>query len=300
MRVRPTNLCSAALLACLTFAVASACSSFDDDSVGESDGGGVSAEGGNGGDGGDGSVGADGGGIGEAGSPSCPVGKGAPMVRIADFCIDERETTFGDYNTFLIGAPSIAASGMPAECAFKTGFEPANGMRPPSQFSIPAHDVDWCDAWAYCAWAGKRLCGGHDGASLPYATLNGAEDEWYRACSNGRTTQFPYGATYDVTRCNVGGHLDSGTAPGASGSFPGCRGTSAPFDAITDLVGNIGEWQRSCNDAADAGGAATPCRVRGGGWYNVQQDGCLDSDALTRSSRMSKAGIRCCADPLSP
>ena len=81
------------------------------------------------------------------------------------------------------------------------------------------------------------------------------------------------------------------------GSATTCRGTTAPFDTITDLVGNIGEWQRSCEVDAGADAGALRCRVRGGNWYDDTKQGCPEIDSLPRNARESKAGIRCCADP---
>jgi formylglycine-generating enzyme required for sulfatase activity len=295
--VRFIHLLSATFAAALGFAAAGACTSFDGAESAQGDGGGNAADGSVG----DGGAGADGASDattpGEGGSLTCPSGRGAPMVRVADFCIDQRETTFGDYRVFMLAGAAVAATTVPAECAYKKEFAPAFWPRPSSDDPLPAQDVDWCDAWAYCAWAGKRLCGGTDGAKLSFATPTDPRDEWYRACTNELTTQFSYGPQYDVTRCNVSGHFDSGLAPGAPGSFPACRGTSAPYDAITDLVGNVGEWQRSCNDDAGTSAESTLCRVRGGNWYDNAKQGCVDNDALSRNARMSKTGIRCCADP---
>lgn len=237
---------------------------------------------------------------GDATAAGCPSGKGAPMVRVGDFCIDARETTFADYRAFMSLGADSAMGTRPPECAFKTSFEPFSWPRPPEQDPLPANSVDWCDAWAYCAWTGKRLCGGAGGAALDFARPKASMDEWFRACTNEFTSQFSYGGSFDVSRCNVSGHLGSSVLKeGPPGSFAGCRGTAPPFDAITDMVGNIAEWQRSCDaqdPSADAGDQR--CRVRGGNWYDNDEQGCDDDDTLPRRAHESKAGIRCCADPL--
>ena len=123
----------------------------------------------------------------------CPQMAGTgPMVLIDDFCIDERETTVAEYRTFLLGAvPSV-----PSECGWKTRYEPPYWPFAAAEDGLPVYYVDWCAAWAYCAWAGKRLCGGPGGAKLDVTKVNAANDEWYRACSNGGATQWSYGASY--------------------------------------------------------------------------------------------------------
>jgi formylglycine-generating enzyme required for sulfatase activity len=225
----------------------------------------------------------------------CPTGRGSPMVLVGDFCIDERETTIFDYRAFL-GSGVDAGAGRPAECAFKTSHSPDDWPAPRADDPLPVNRVDWCDAWAYCAWSGKRLCGGTGGAALTFASVTDSTDEWHRACTNERKTQFPFGASFDVRVCNVVGY-QTPTKLLPPGSATACHGTASPFASITDLVGNVAEWQRSCesNSGVDAG--EDSCRLRGASWYTVSEDGCNDLNFYPRGARSPATGIRCCADP---
>jgi len=230
---------------------------------------------------------------------SCPAGRGAAMILYDGFCIDERETTFADYRAFVAddAGASSAGSSVPAECAFKTSFLPLDWPRAVAEDPLPASEVDWCDAWAYCAWAGKRLCGGDHGAALPFASLTDPTDEWFRACTNGRTTKFPYGTSFDVRICNVAGYAGGTNQVEAPGAATACHGLAAPLDRVTDLVGNVAEWTRSCEHLDGVDAAAEACHLRGAHFYAASQDGCNDDDSLPRAEEETKAGIRCCADP---
>jgi len=103
------------------------------------------------------------------------------------------------------------------------------------------------DAEAACENAGKRLC---------------RLTEWYRACTTANKTTYPYGASYERGKCNVGKtHLLSilhgasvgnwsyadfndpklAQTPGflaLTGEYTGC----VTPEGVSDLVGNLHEW----------------------------------------------------------
>src|SRR6185437_7737843 len=116
--------------------------------------------------------------------------------------IDNTEVTQASYSLFLASHPQPDPSS--SACSWKTTFEPgkepsqtlgvdgrcakkqATFFDPPTKGSDPVVCVDWCDAQAYCAWAGKRLCGAIGGGpATTYGDPN--ESQWYNACSNGGT-----------------------------------------------------------------------------------------------------------------
>jgi hypothetical protein len=95
---------------------------------------------------------------------SCPSGLPGPaMVPAGAFalptmCIDATEVTNAHYAAFLASSPAPGSG--PGACTWNVRYEPLfHWPPPPERAAFPVVDVDWCDAFAYCAWAGKRLCG---------------------------------------------------------------------------------------------------------------------------------------------
>jgi len=104
--------------------------------------------------------------------------------------------------------------------------------RPPKgKEGHPVVRVSWHDAMAYCDWlsqvTGQRI-------TLP------SEAEWEKAArGDGDAREFPWGDTFDVTRCNSGDLGLGDTTP--VGIF--LEGAS-PY-GVLDLSGNVLEWTRS-------------------------------------------------------
>ncbi len=200
------------------------------------------------------------------------------------YYIDSTEVSQAAYALFLASSPVPDTDS--SACGWKTTFAP--GMEPNASYTgavnatecrpeNPVYDpvghgddpvvcVDYCDAVAYCLWAGKRLCGhigGGPASEDDYTNASGSQ--WYNACSNAGTTPFPYGPSYVAGECN------DGTAVAAVGGMPGCHGAAPPFDGIFDMSGNVQEWDDTCQVnpfAADGGtGAGQMCALRGGGFF---------------------------------
>jgi len=225
----------------------------------------------------------------------CPTGLPAMVPTPLGFCIDSTEVTRAEYADFLNSGPSIASQ--TAVCAFNTSFLPTGNW--PDTSSLPVVNVNWCDAFAYCAWAGKRLCGARQGGTIPSSSINDpAQDQWFAACTHDGTRAYPYGNAYDASVCNgsdlgLGGPEPVGTQPGCVGGYPG----------MFDMSGNVWEWRDSCVvSASDGGSAKDTCVAAGGAFTFVGSVGdasdqmeCRAYGLETRGGNDSDRGFRCCS-----
>lgn len=227
----------------------------------------------------------------------CPSEAGPPMVRVTlpstSFCIDTTEVTGADYAAFLATSPAPAAQ--PAVCAWNTNFLPTVAAPP----DHPATGIDWCDARAFCAWAGKRLCGAiQPGGPLdPERITSAVDSQLFAACSRGGTTVFPYGSGYEPEACNAG-LTDGGGGVEAVRARPKCVG-GAP--GVYDLLGNVWEWVDACKGSdggplTESGDHAKDfCFFYGGAYGNEATRGCQFYSGFARNYRADDLGFRCCA-----
>jgi sulfatase modifying factor 1 len=257
---------------------------------------GSTATGGNGGNGGNaGGTGGKGGSAGAAtggATGTCPTNPiGSSLVRIdtgsGAFCMDAIEASGNHYNAFLNATNKPTP---PSECSWNTDYLPSQGW-PPTSSAMPVVGVNWCQAWAFCAWAGKRLCGKVGGGPSGYDDQGQNTDEWYFACSNGGTLQFPYGASYDADACNSS---DTGVGTTwAVGSHATCQGG---IKGLFDMSGNVAEWVDACDGTT---GADDHCHDRNGSYLTgLGSQVCNATWKDKRSDTYPDVGIRCCTDVL--
>jgi len=237
---------------------------------------------------------------GEAGSDGgCPLGTGPGMVQITDvtppFCVDRTEVTNAQYGNFL--QANVPTTGQPSPvCDSNSSYTPQNKAGttnlwplPGSAAAYPVANVDWCDATAYCKWAGKRLCGRIGGGSnLVSDHADANKSQWYHACSHDGTLIYPYGSSYMPLACN-GRDFSDGGASVPAGSLATCIGG---YPGLRDMAGNVEEWTDSCDDAG--------CLSLGGSFVdfgpdNVEMcgDNSQDDPPMNRSGDI---GFRCCGD----
>jgi formylglycine-generating enzyme required for sulfatase activity len=244
-----------------------------------------------------------------------------PTPTGGSYCIDSTEVTQSQYAIFLASKQGDT-SGQPKECQLNKTFTPpsydpdvetddvcvkhkswAPGERP----DWPVACVDWCDAVAYCAWAGKRLCGKIGGGSVEKDKGNEvSESQWYNACSQGGKMKYPYGNEFKPEAC-VQKDSALGTINGESTLAPvkaakECMAKEGDFAGIHDLTGNASEWEDNCFDWTFPDGSMfRQCFIRGGGPYESgtpsKINSCSNIDGAPPIWLTNPGiGFRCCKD----
>jgi hypothetical protein len=206
--------------------------------------------------------------------------RGPTMVAVGSFYVDSTEVTVAHYKAFLT-AKGNDTSNQSSVCSWNTNYyDPVQAMSPDTW---PISYVDWCDAAAFCKWAGKRLCGKVGGGAIPQAQLfEQNSSQWYLACGGTGGGTHPNGNS--VCNSNNG----NGTlAPVAS--FPGCEGN---YPGLFDLEGNAAEWVDSCSSTA---GANDTCSLMGGSFFDSKSYCTEVYDDRLRSDTAVSFGFRCCS-----
>lgn len=229
--------------------------------------------------------------------PECGTHKAGAMVYSGagtKFCIDAREVTRGQYAAFVAASDKKP---QPAFCDWNKDYAlPISGLSD----DHPATNIDWCDAYEFCLWAGKHLCGAiADGAPL-YSTA-AADSQWAFACENGSGTVYSTGTEPSTDTCRVGSTL----GPASVNEYPNCHGTKPPWTRVFNLSGNVREWDGAgCQtDRFKAGMDATylssvGCGTRGGHHgTSALSSQCQDPASLRINEKDGFTGFRCCKGP---
>ncbi|WP_437574898.1 formylglycine-generating enzyme family protein [Sorangium sp. So ce887] len=229
---------------------------------------------------------------------ACPQGMViAPVAGGGSYCIDQYEATKQEYDVFMQASPP-APPGLPAECAGNI-YQPSNGW-PYTEGRTPINYVDWCDAYVYCAYRGKHLCGRiGGGASSPAELANAEQNEWYNACSGQGVNEYPYGHVYEP-KCKVdaptGDFALKSVGPAPVPPVSTCEGGAT---GLYHMSGNAAEWEDSCDTEGN-------CLVRGGSRASVRdavdiEDGSFKAarcdaslSAPRRDNTDPNISFRCC------
>lgn len=236
---------------------------------------------------------------GEAGGCASPKAGGTPGVLVhGEYCIDATETTMATYQSFLNDPTVDPSKGQPPECRWNTSYQlaydPYSGD--PQRAQKPVTAIDWCDALAFCTYFGKHLCGNRVDGGMADPTGPLTQSQWYYACAGPTGNRYPYGSTYDGTKCrtNLPQSAGAGVVPTATcqGSLPG----------LFDMSGNLAEWENSCVPGTTGDAGDDSCVIRGGTFFfdpsSVTCDGRSGGDLNPRNGNMTSAvTIRCCWSP---
>lgn len=152
--------------------------------------------------------------------------------------------------------------------------------------------VDWYEAKALCAQAGKHLC---------------RRSEWTLACEGPKRLPFPWGFVRAPSPCNI----DRASIPfdveamiheptreeelarlwqaDRIGSHPDCVSAYGAYD----LSGNVDEWT---DDQADNPNTAHPSTLNGGYWGPVRDTCRLTTTSHGPTFKFYQVGFRCCGD----
>jgi formylglycine-generating enzyme required for sulfatase activity len=226
-----------------------------------------------------------------------------PDHAYADVCRDNLPLYTVDLDTFRIDRTEVT-NAQYAHCVAAGGCTPPSGYSSvtrapyydnPLSADYPVIQVNWHQASAYCAWAGKRL---------PTAA------EWEKAARGASDTRpFPWGDA--EPSCLLANFRDCVGDTSAVGSYPA---GASPY-GVLDLIGNVGEWVNDWYRADydrrwfihnPLGAAVGTAKVTmGGGWATYSGE-LLDGESARASSLFatdkdipffsySNIGFRCAA-----
>jgi len=176
-------------------------------------------------------------------------------VYVSGFYIDEYEVTNEQYMAF------VQATGYQTDAEKKGEAQTWRVQFTPGKEQHPVVWMTWNDAYAYCAWAGKRLP---------------TEAEWEKAARGTDGRLWPWGNEWDASRVNMAAAGRRTTTP--VGSLPA---GASPY-GVMDMAGNVWEWvndwydpgyYRGGHDRDPQGPDGGEDRVlRGGSFNNAIQD----------------------------
>jgi formylglycine-generating enzyme required for sulfatase activity len=222
-----------------------------------------------------------------ASPPAAPVQPPSDMVEIPGGTFLMGRDTGGDPEEAPAHERKVAAFWMDklpvtnrrfAEFVKVTGRPPA----PRNSDELPATNVTWTDAQAFCEWTGRRLP---------------TEAEWEFAARGRDGRSYPWGDRFDAARTNSAESGRKALVPVGS-----LAGNASPF-GVVDMSGNVWQWVR--DDFAFYPGARASFDVprgakaiRGGSYASDRRHVTTTTRNLERpATRSPLIGFRCAKTP---
>jgi len=180
-------------------------------------------------------------------------------VTLEPYQIAQHPVTVAEYSCFLRATGRAALNGKdgkPGQVSWQTQLR--------ERLEHPVVVVTWQNAVGYAKWLSERT--GHPWR-LP------SEAEWEKAArwdaATGTGYIYPWGDTFDATRCNTSEGRKGVTTP--VGSYPD---GASPY-GVQDMAGNVWEWTGSvykpypykADGGREQGESAEDRILRGGSWH---------------------------------
>ncbi|MGB9736172.1 MAG: SUMF1/EgtB/PvdO family nonheme iron enzyme [bacterium] len=139
----------------------------------------------------------------------------------------------------------------------------------------PKVNVSFYTAERLCKDEGKRLC---------------TEEEWEKACKGPSDFKYPYGNTWNASRCNTQNSDGTNRSIAPSGTYKRCVSEYG----VDDMSGNVMEWTNSVFSSEDT----TDKVVKGGSFTKPDwATRCAYRYNMLPNSTSNEVGFRCCRAP---
>jgi formylglycine-generating enzyme len=217
------------------------------------------------------------------------------MQRVGRFEIDRTEVSIAQFQRYAEATGVVTAAERDGGNTFEAGWEQRKGWNwrtpfgKPAQPNEPAVHINYNEAAAYCAWAGKRLPTDADWGEAAYTERRAQPSDGF---ISGKTYRYPTGDSPTGANClgDCGSVKTVANAVSSRGRGHAEVGTTQRgVNGLYDMGGNAWEWVNS--------GSGSEKRTRGGSWwYGAAQ--MTDAHQQSKPATMSALyiGFRCARD----